>query len=71
MGIQSAKEFGAAVRARRRKLGYTQSQLAGAAGTSLMFVSQLENGKETAQLGKALRVANMIGIDVDLTGRGE
>ncbi|WP_172136720.1 helix-turn-helix domain-containing protein [Adlercreutzia sp. ZJ473] len=70
MGIQSAKELGAAIRARRQKLGYTQSQLADASGTSLMFVSQLENGKETAQLGKALRVANMVGIDVNLSERG-
>ncbi|WP_165171428.1 helix-turn-helix domain-containing protein [Adlercreutzia sp. ZJ242] len=70
MGIQSAKELGAAIRTRRQKLGYTQSQLADASGASLMFVSQLENGKETVQLGKALRVANMVGIDVNLSERG-
>lgn len=71
MGIQDAQEFGAAIRARRKELGYTQRQLADACGTSLMFVSQLENGKETAQLGKALHIANMIGLDVNLQGRGK
>lgn len=34
-----------------------------------MFVSQLENGKPTAQLDKAIRVANMVGLDIALQER--
>lgn len=71
MGIQTAQDLGTAIRARRRKLGYMQSQLADASGTSLMFISQLENGKETAQLGKAIRIANMVGLNIEISERGE
>lgn len=70
MRIFEAKQFGEAIRSRREKLGYTQTEVADACGVGIMFVSQLERGKETAQLGKALRVANMLGIDVTLSDRG-
>ena len=30
----------------------------------VMFVSQLENGKPTAQLDKAIRVANVVGLNI-------
>jgi len=36
-----------------------------------MFVSQLERGKPTSQLDKALHVANVVGLDVTLTNRGD
>ncbi len=70
MGVLTAKEFGSAIRIRRKKLGYTQAQLADACGVGFMFVSQLENGKETTQLEKALRVANMVGLTISLEERG-
>ncbi len=70
MGVLTAKDFGAAIRTRRKKLGYTQAQLADACGVGVMFVSQLENGKETTQLEKALRVANMVGLTINLEERG-
>ena len=70
MGVLTAKEFGSAIRIRRKKLGYTPAQLADACGVGVMFVSQLENGKETTQLEKALRVANMVGLTINLEERG-
>ncbi|MBB3171914.1 type II toxin-antitoxin system Y4mF family antitoxin [Parvibacter caecicola] len=70
MSVLTAKDFGSAIRTRRKKLGYTQAQLADACGVGVMFVSQLENGKETTQLEKALRVANMVGLTIDLKERG-
>ena len=70
MGVLTAKEFGSAIRIRRKKLGYTHAQLADACGVGVMFVSQLENGKETTQLEKALRVANMVGLTINLEERG-
>lgn len=64
MRIFDSKTFGAAIRKQRKELGYTQAQLAGFCGCSTPYLSALENGKETAELGKALRIANTLGIDL-------
>lgn len=69
MAIRNAKDFGAAIRDRRKQLGYTQGELAEMCDVGTMFVSQLENGKPTAQLDKAIRVANMVGLDIALQER--
>ena len=71
MIIGTPKEFGAAIRARRKKLHYTQANLAAFTGFSVSFLSDLENGKETIELGKAIYVANLLGMDLILQGRGE
>lgn len=62
--VFDADDFGAAIRERRRALDYTQSEIAKVSGVGTMFVSQLERGKPTAELGKALRVAAMLGLNV-------
>lgn len=64
MVVNTPVEFGRAVRMRRKQLGYTQAQLAGFCGCSTVFLSALENGKETAELGRALRVAGMLGLNI-------
>ncbi len=69
MAIRNAKDFGTAIRERRKRLGYTQGELAEMCDVGVMFVSQLENGKPTAQLDKAIRVANMVGLDIALQER--
>lgn len=69
MNIHTAQEFGQAIRDRRKKLGYTQTELAEACDVGIMFISQLERGKSTAQLEKAIRVANRIGLNLDLSER--
>lgn len=69
MNIHTAKEFGQAIRDRRKKLGYTQTELAEVCDVGIMFISQLERGKPTAQLEKAIRVANRIGLNLDLSER--
>ena len=48
--ITDAASFGQAIRARRRELGYTQAFLAAFSGFSVSFISDLENGKSTAEL---------------------
>ena len=69
--IRSTSDLGAAVRSRRKQLGYTQAFLASYAGVSSSFLSDLENGKPTAELGKALYIANILGLDLRLEPRGE
>ena len=69
--ISNMKELGRAVRDRRRELGYTQAFLADYAGVSASFLSELENGKETIQIGKMLEVTSLLGMDICLRRRGE
>ena len=71
MIVSTAKEFGAAIRAQRKELGLTQAALAEFTGVSVSFRSDLENGKETAELGKALYLVNLLGLDAELRKRGE
>lgn len=70
MKILSTKEFGTIVRNRRKALGYTQSYLAEVTGYSTSFISDLENGKQTIEFGKALHLANMLGLDMYFAERG-
>lgn len=64
MKLYDAALFGAAVKRRRKELGYTQQEVADVSGCSAAYLSALENGKATAELGRALRVASMLGIDI-------
>lgn len=54
--------FGETIRERRRELGYTQSDLADIIGTNRRFISDLERGKGTSQLGPALLAASTLGL---------
>ena len=60
----TAKELGMIVQKTRRAQGMTQPQLAMACGTGVRFIVDLEAGKETCQLGKALLVVQMLGLDI-------
>ncbi|MCR5516975.1 MAG: helix-turn-helix domain-containing protein [Lachnospiraceae bacterium] len=69
MMISDAKSFGQALRQRRKELGYTQAFVAETTGFSVSFISDLENGKETAELDKSIRLANLLGLDCELKPR--
>ena len=60
-------ELGQAIRKARKSLGVTQKDLALTSGTGLRFIIDLEKGKETCQIGKALRVLQTLGIRITLT----
>ena len=64
LDIFNSSDFGAAVRQYRKAQGFTQQELADYSGCSLMFISNLERGKETAELGKALSVLATLGVDL-------
>ena len=67
--IRSTSDLGAAIRSRRKQLGYTQAFLASFAGVSSSFLSDLENGKETIQLNKALDIISLLGMDLFIQAR--
>jgi y4mF family transcriptional regulator len=60
--IKNSKDIGAAVRARRKQLGLTQQELVEIAPFGATFFSDLENGKETAHLNKAIEALRMLGL---------
>ena len=62
MTIKNAAEFGALIRQKRRKLGLTQDELATRCGVGLRFIIELEAGKPSCQLGKALTAAVEVGL---------
>ena len=69
MTVTDTKAFGEAIRKRRKELGYTQAYLSEFTGMSVSFLSDLENGKPTIELEKAIRIANLLGLDCALKER--
>ena len=57
-----ARRFGALVREHRDTIGMTQDDLALATGVGRRFIIELEGGKPSCQLGKALVVAAAVGL---------
>lgn len=57
-------DIGKLVQAERKRQGLTQLQLASMAGTGIRLISDLENGKETVQVQKLLRVVQTLGLGV-------
>ena len=68
--IQTAKALGERVRVHRKALGITQAELAMTSGTGIRFISDLENGKNTCQIGKVLLVLRTLGLSC-LLGNGK
>ena len=66
MILKDAQTFGKAIRLYRKRQGATQIQLAAIANTGVRFIGDLENGKPTAQLDKALRVAHILGMKLEV-----
>ena len=70
MKITDSKSFGTALRERRKQLGYTQAYISDFTGFSISFLSELENGKKTIQLDKAIQVAMLLGLNITIEARG-
>ena len=61
------QQIGHIIRRTRKDLGVTQRDLALTSGTGLRFIIELEKGKETCEIGKALTVLQTLGIKLTLT----
>jgi transcriptional regulator with XRE-family HTH domain len=61
--IEVAEEFGARVRARRTKLGWSQRVLAESAGMDWSYVSQVERGERNIALMNIVRIAKALQIN--------
>lgn len=69
MIIENAKIFGETIRKFRKKQGLTQVQLSAMANVSPRFIGELEKGKPTIELDKALYVAWMLGLELTVSDK--
>lgn len=67
--IQSTKALGELIRAHRKAQNLTLAQISGISGLGMRFISELERGKETAELGKTLILLNNLGIELIMQPR--
>lgn len=63
-------ELGQLIRRKRKEVGVLQADAAGLAGVGTRFLSEIERGKETAELGKVLQVLERLGLEVWVLPRG-
>lgn len=69
MQIDNIEELGNYIRQTRKSQGLTQAELAMTANVGVRFLVDLENGKETAQVGKVLKICQMLGLKLDLQAK--
>jgi y4mF family transcriptional regulator len=69
--ILTTKDIGTAIRKERKRQGYTQVQLSELTGIGVSYIGNIERGKVTAEIGKALELLTLLGIDIFVQKRGE
>ncbi|MFV2021652.1 helix-turn-helix domain-containing protein [Micromonospora sp. LOL_023] len=67
MRISDARDLGLFVRQSRQDKGWTQAHLAQQAGVSRRWLSDLEAGKTSAEVGLALRTLSALGATVNVS----
>lgn len=65
--LLTPEELGRTVKKARKAMGLTQADLALTSGTGMRFISDLENGKPTCQIGKTLTVLKTLGLRLTLS----
>lgn len=60
-------ELAAAIRAHRKKLKISQEHLALLSGVGVVFIYDLERGKETIRLDKLLPILEVLGLELKLS----
>lgn len=60
--IMDTDQLGLLIRDERKKRGLTQRELAEMCDVGINFISSVERGKETAEIGKVLHVMDVLGL---------
>lgn len=68
--IDSTVALGELVRRKRREAGVRQADAAALAGVGTRFLSELERGKPTSEVGKVIQVLSRLGLELWLLPRG-
>ncbi len=69
--VNNVQEIGQMVRQRRKEAGLTLKEAAGMAGVGIRFLSELERGKPTLQIGMAIEVLQLFGLEMHVCVRGD
>jgi HTH-type transcriptional regulator/antitoxin HipB len=64
--LYTAASVGPAIRHYREEAGLTQAELAERAGLNRTYLSNLEQGKETEQMRRILRILKVLGVRATL-----
>ena len=67
--VATVADIGVAIRKKRKTDGLTLADAAGLCGVGYRFMSDLENGKETVQVGKVLKVLTSLGLEMTIAAR--
>ncbi|MGD9592231.1 MAG: helix-turn-helix domain-containing protein [Candidatus Berkiella sp.] len=60
--VKNSAQFGNLIKKIRKQAQLTQKELAASCGTGVRFIQELEKGKGSCELDKALHVASMLGV---------
>jgi len=66
MYIKDLKDLAEIIVKTRKAQGLTQREVAFACNVGIRYIVDLENGKETCEIGKALKIAYMLGIKLEV-----
>jgi transcriptional regulator with XRE-family HTH domain len=66
IAIRTSRALGAALKARRLELGWSQARLADQLRVQRQWVIRLEAGSEGAEIGKVLRALTVLGLSVEV-----
>lgn len=69
--VTNTKALGKLLRNFRAQQNITLERVVGIANVGMRFLSELERGKETAQLGKVIKVLNTLGLEIIIRPRGQ
>ena len=69
--VTNPRELGELIRRRRKAAGWTLRDTAGMAGVGVRFLSELERGKPTLQLGLVFHVLQLFGLELLVHPRGQ
>lgn len=66
LNLENIKQLGNIIRQTRKAQKLTQKQLSATCGVGERFIRELEQGKESCHIGKALQVTKMLGISLSI-----
>ena len=69
--IEDSQQLGRLIHQARKRQGLTQEQLSAASGVGIRFIRELEGGKASCHLGKALTVLQMLGLSIAVISGNE
>ncbi len=66
MKVHTIKQLGELILKTRKLQKLTQEQLAMSCGVGIRFIREIENGKESCQIGKVFHVLKMLGLEIQV-----